>query len=290
MNKIIKIALSLVFIVLSIHNTYSFDIYAGDNQTEVWLDWHKIPWTDFLINSQVIDKWSSLHVERGSIYFNYLEGWSWKHANINLSKHWILNYSKTGVLSLDAWWMWIHSKDEFLSVNMKFLSVEILADSEVNLDQNELNSTIYVINWSAIVSLANWTKVELTTWNKFNLGYRDLDKENYDFYQNIDTFDTYFKISEWRIINFNRDNLYYEKERLLNEKYSVFLPKIDATIASLDLEKKKILNSQVVTFINNWNKKTEQLINILMYIEWLTSSDEKIINNGYELFKVNIDE
>jgi len=134
-------------------------------------------------------------VEKGSVSFN-IPG----EAHFSLNKNGELKYGKDSQMNLRSSALWIESQND-LVMDMKFASVKIGKDSVVNLEQNEVSSTIYLLKGTAEVENLAWVSTFLSQGKQLKISNKNASKEDLDLVALKEDFDDYFKISDWYLKN-----------------------------------------------------------------------------------------
>jgi len=169
----------------------------------VYANWKKSPIED----NTSFQKWEKIVVESGNVTISFP-----LFANMKLSENWELLYKEDGSLLLNSWNLWVESMKN-IDFAMKYAEVSIPSWDIVNLAQNDLESTIYSIDWEILVTNLAWKSVQIEKWKK--IAIKSKDSTSWDL--NLDTLKNpidYFKTTPWfkennwdKILSDNIDNL-----------------------------------------------------------------------------------
>ena len=140
-------------------------------------------------------KWEKLMVKDGSVSLSLV--WLW---NFRLNKLGELKYLENGDFSLYSWDLWLNSEDG-VNVDMRFASVKVWNNSNISFSQNEMGSTVYLVNWFAEVVNLAWESTVLASGQKITISRLDANKDDIDLSINKENIDDYYKQSDWFIIN-----------------------------------------------------------------------------------------
>ncbi len=153
-----------------------------------------------------ISLWKSekLSVEKGSVNIDFPFV-----AKMKLSKNWELSYKEDGTFYLESANLWVESMTD-IEIFMKYANVSMWAWVIANLNQNEIESTIYSIDWQVDVFSLAWVSVNLNWWNKISILAKDSTSNDIDLDWSVTSIDDYFKLSSWFTENGG--------EELLNKK------------------------------------------------------------------------
>ncbi len=118
----------------------------------------------------------------------------------NINKIWEFKYNEDSTFSLYSSDVWVDSKLP-LTVNMRYAVVNVGQNSHVNLTQNEVGSTVYLLDGMAEVKNLGWKSTVLSKWQKIMIASIDTTKTDVDLsLEKVDLDDT-FKSSDWYIRN-----------------------------------------------------------------------------------------
>lgn len=174
-------------------NSESFISYPGDHK-------EKIVWETMLY------KWEKIIVKEWIA--NLALSWI---GDLKVNKLWELKYLENGDLSLFSSDLWLNSS--FTSnVDMRFASVKVGENTHISFSQNEMWSTVYLINWFAEVSNQAWESSVLASGQKITISRLDASKADLDLSLLKENIDDYYKQSDWFIKNNWISYLKNEKE------------------------------------------------------------------------------
>ncbi len=163
-------------------NTESYVVYPWDYKKK--------------IDSEIsLYKWEKLIVKNGSVSLSLLWLWDFK-----LNKLWELKYNESWSFSLYSSDLWLNSSSE-VPVEMRFASVNVWNQSNISFSQNEMWSTVYLINWFAEVQNLAWASTVLAPWQKITVSRLNANKEDLDLTLSKEAIDDYYKQSDWFILN-----------------------------------------------------------------------------------------
>ncbi len=146
-------------------------------------------------NNSILYKWEKLVIKQGSISFN-LDN----KADISLDKLWILKYKVDWTLYLESSNLWVKANDD-INISMKFANISIKKWSVVSLNQNDVESTIYVLKGMAEVSNLAGVSTMVWQWQKVWVLVQSASNSNIDLSSLKTSLDDYFKLSDWFIQN-----------------------------------------------------------------------------------------
>lgn len=206
-DYIVPIVWLLIIIILI------FSIFSGDDTPEVdgenkvWLElvsnWSntesyiEYPW-DFKKKVEwdiSLYKWEKVIVNEWTVSLS-LE-WLW---DFKVNKLWEFKYLENWDFSLFSSDLWLNSI-KGLNLDMRFASVKVWDNTHIAFSQNEVWSTIYLINWSAEVSNLVWKSTVLANGQKITVSRLDASNEDIDLSMAKENIDDYYKQSDWFIMN-----------------------------------------------------------------------------------------
>jgi len=200
----------LLFILILIFNLFFWDNNTPkqiDLENKVWmeliLDWSnaesyieypwnykkKIEWDISLY------KWEKVIVKEGSISLSLL--WLW---NFKVNKLWELKYLENGNFSLFSSDLWLDSTS-WVNLDMRFANVTVGDNTNIAFSQNEMGSTVYLLNWFAEVENLAWESTVLASWQKITISRLNANSEEIDMSLLKEPIDDYYKQSDWFIKN-----------------------------------------------------------------------------------------
>lgn len=120
---------------------------------------------------------------------------------LNLNKLWSLLYSTENTFTL-------YSSDLFVNVSgntqfdLRYMQVNTTGENQVfNLSQNEVASTIYVLNGSVQVKNTAWVSVMVSKGERLSIVRNDASNKDIDLNSKKDMIDEYIKTDEWYLLN-----------------------------------------------------------------------------------------
>lgn len=150
-------------------------------------------------------KWEKIIVKTGTLTI--------REKNIGeyrLNKLWELKYNENGSFSLFSSDVWVKNKNP-ITIDMRFASLNIWENSILNLTQNDVLSTIYLLDGFVEVSNLAGKNTVLAPWQKIMIARTDAAKEDIDIALQKEDIDDYFKASDWFIKNNGESYLVEEK-------------------------------------------------------------------------------
>ncbi len=173
--------------------------YVNDSEIEISLNWTDT--TAYII----YESWKKVEIEdKISLWKSEtvsVEKWSINIdfpfiAKMKLSKNWELSYKEDWTFYLESANLWVESMTD-IEIFMKYASVSMWAWVITNLSQNEIESTIYSIDWNVEVFSLAWVSVNLSWWDKVSIWAKDSTSSDIDLNWFISPIDDYFKLSTW---------------------------------------------------------------------------------------------
>jgi len=140
-------------------------------------------------------KWEKIIVKDWAVSF-LLPG----KAELDLDKLWIVKYKEDWNLYLESSNLWIKAIDD-VNISMKFANVSLKKWTIVNLNQNDVESSVYVLDWLAEVSNLAWVSTVVWKWQKVWVLVQDASDKDIDLANLKTDLDDYFKLSDWFIKN-----------------------------------------------------------------------------------------
>ena len=181
--------------VNSDNNYENSDLWAIEVYLE-WIDalayivyesWKKveIEWIISLWKSEKlsVESWSAI------IDFPFL-------AKMKLSKNGEFTYKEDWSFYLESGNLWVESMSN-IDIFMKYANSSMWIWSIANFNQNELESTIYSIDWKIDVSSLAWISTSLNFWEKVSISSKDSTSNDIDLEWLKTEIDDYFKLSSW---------------------------------------------------------------------------------------------
>ncbi len=228
---------------ISENNSNAINIQLDDSDSKVSL-------IDENDKKTVITDWDSLNpgqsimVEKWSISFSI----PWE-ADFSLNKNGELKYEQNSKMNLISSALWVESQND-LEVDMKFGSIKIGKGSVVNLEQNEVSSTVYLLKWTAEVENLSWISTFLSQGKQIKISNKNASNDELDMVALKEDFDDYFKISDWYLKNNGSVALLSTSEDEINNSS---LDEIDWENDTLSLTwstqiKKPLITSNLLSF------------------------------------------
>ncbi len=175
-------------------NTNGITIKFDDSDTKatiISVDNNKTSISDW--NSLI--PWDTVVVEEGSVSFE-IPG----EAEMALNKNGELVYAKDSSILLNSSALWVRTQNDLI-MGMKFGEVKIWENSIVNLEQNEVSSTVYLLSGTAEVENLAWVSTFLSQWKQLKISNQEASQDDIDLSLSKEDFDDYFKISDWYLQN-----------------------------------------------------------------------------------------
>ncbi len=196
----------------------------------------------------------------------------WENYKFNIDKLWELKYNWDSSFSILNWNIWLDTEVD-LNIDMKFLSAKVFEKSHLSFIQNEVWSTIYVVDWMVEVNLDSGKSTVLKKSEKIEISKWNSNDENLNMDNKKEAIDDFFKTSEWFIINKGES---YSKEKEENSKES----STGSTVI-------RNLSSDNITFGNLVDESNVSSAEINIYWNYKDDEVEKIIINNKNLANIN---
>lgn len=174
-----KIGLELM---LDGSNTESYIVYPWDYKKQIEGDIS-------------LYKWEKVIVKEGSVSLSL----AWL-GNFRLNKLWEMKYLENWDFSLYSSDMWLDSTSG-MTVEMRFASVKIGDNTHVSFSQNEMWSTIYLLNGFAEVTNLAWESTVLWNGQKITISRLNANKSDIDLSIEKENIGDFFKQSDWFLRN-----------------------------------------------------------------------------------------
>lgn len=179
---------------VAVENKIWFDVNLNWASSEAyivyqWENKKKIEWDISLY------KWEKLIVKQWNVSLSM--NWLWK---FRLDKLWEFKYLENWDFSLYSSDLWLDSTSE-VNVDMKFAKVKVWANSHVSFSQNEMWSSVYLINWFAEVENLVGKATVLAAGQKITVARLDASKQDLDLSLAKENIDDFYKQSDWFILN-----------------------------------------------------------------------------------------
>ena len=134
-------------------------------------------------------------VKDGTVSLSLLGLWDFK-----LNKLWELKYLENWDFSLYSSDLWLNSVGG-VNIDMSYASVKVGDNTHISFSQNEMGSTVYLINWFAEVTNLVWESTVLASGQKITVSRLDASSEDIDLSLLKENIDDYYKQSDWFILN-----------------------------------------------------------------------------------------
>lgn len=157
----------------------------------IYDNWKKVEITD------TISLWKSekISVESWNVDINFPF-----FAQMKLSKNGEFTYNEDWTFNLDSGNLWLESMKD-IEIFMKYSSVKLPIWSVANLNQNEIESTIYSLKQNIDISNLAWININLPAWDKLSISSKNSTETEIDLESLKTPIDNYFKLSAWFTIN-----------------------------------------------------------------------------------------
>jgi len=121
-------------------------------------------------------------------------------AELDLDKLWIVKYKEDWTLYLESSNLWVKAIDD-LNISMKFANVSLKKGTIANLNQNDVESSVYVLDGIAEVSNLAWVSTVVWKGQKVWVLVQNASDKEVDLASLKTDLDDYFKLSDWFIKN-----------------------------------------------------------------------------------------
>lgn len=186
-------------------NTNGLNITLDSVNTEAYVQY---PW-DY---KKKIEAWLSLYKWEKIIVKTWTVTIQWKDiGEYKINKLWEVKYNEDGTLALFSSDLWVKNKKP-ITVNMRFANLNIWENSVLNLTQNDVLSTIYLLDGFVEISNLAGKNTVLAPWQKVMIARIDAAKEDIDISLQKEDLDDYFKASDWFILNNGELSLMQKKD------------------------------------------------------------------------------
>ena len=164
--------------------TQAVIINEKDKKSDVWI------WS-------FLSPWETLTVQNGDVWFEIDN-----IASMVLATNWELQYLPNSKMKLDSASLWVNAMQN-IEIETRYLNAKLWSNSIANFEQNEVWSTIYLMEWTAEVSNLAWQTTFLSKWKKIQITSQEASQDDLDLTELKSDFDTYFKLSDWYLKNIN---------------------------------------------------------------------------------------
>lgn len=121
-------------------------------------------------------------------------------GKFNLNRLWELKYNENGGLTLYSSDLWAQASKD-MSVEMRYAKLTLYANAVVNMSQNEVASTIYVLSGTAEVQNLVGISTVLQKGDKIVIMRNNANDKNTDISLSKETIDDYIKNDDWFVKN-----------------------------------------------------------------------------------------
>lgn len=217
-------------------------------------------------------KWEKLAIREWNVWLSLF--WLW---DLRLNKLWELEYLENGNFLLTSSDLWLNSISK-VNIDMRFAKVSVWENTNISFSQNEVESTIYLINWFAEVSNMAWKSSVLSSGQKITISRNDASSSEVDLTLLKENIDDYFKQSDWYILN-NWDS-YIKKEEVETSSWNIIKDIVsdDNIISFSNLSDNSNVSSAQIDIL--WNFSDENIIKITV------NQKEASINKIEKTFKI----
>ncbi len=154
-------------------------------------------------------------------------------AKMKLSENWEFKYMQDGSFYLESWDLWVESSRD-IDISMRYANASLSLWSISNLNQNELESSVYSIFWKVSVSNLASISTELKNGYKLSLKSSLSTSNEIDFDSLKSPIDDYFKLSSWFKNNGWEAILKEQNEEVSSLSWSLLPKKDSASLLSFD--------------------------------------------------------
>lgn len=280
-DYIIPVIFSLIIVVMLI----SFLNWWNENKKPS-TDVNNQLWVEVSINTEstkwyvtyVGGKKSELTETKNIFTWEKIEIQEWWNASLTLPNDswslklksmWELTYNWNNSFKLFASELWVDSSSA-IDVEMRYATIKTNWASVFSLSQNEVSSTIYVLQWKVDVTTIAGNKWTVSAWNKISIMRTNSNnsdfKINEENIQEIDEYtktnDEWFKLNNWNnYLNIleNWENLEINEKIALNSESMIEFTNIkdEETISNWDFTIKwDIVNELAYRIEINWEEAT----------------------------------
>ena len=117
-------------------------------------------------------------------------------AKFKLSENWEFSYKEDWVFYLESANLWVEAIKD-IDISMKYANVSLWVWSISNLNQNEIESTIYSIDWDVSISNLSWISGQVNNWYKVSIKSIESVSNDFDIDSNNKIIDDNFKLLDW---------------------------------------------------------------------------------------------
>lgn len=117
-------------------------------------------------------------------------------AKMKLSKNWEFLYKEDWSFFLDSWDLWVEAMKD-LEISMKYSTAWLSLWSISNLKQNELESTVYSIDWDVLISNLAWINSNIPNFYRNTIKSTESTSNDLDLKLSEKEIEDHFKLSSW---------------------------------------------------------------------------------------------
>jgi len=221
---------------------YELDFWSVDTEAFIEYTWGK---KEKIENATKIFKWEKLIVKEWNVSLDI-----WNNTHINVDKIWEMKFNSDNSYSLFSSNMWISSWKPF-DIDMRYAKIKSSSRATLSLSQNEVGSSIYVLDGTVEVKNLSGQATFVGKWQKITISRIDASKEDIDLSLSKNDLDNYFKWSDWFLEN-NGASFLLKKEEEISWTWSS-----DSTT-----EMKKFSSILNIDSIKDESNVTEKTMNI----------------------------
>ena len=252
---------------LNNENQVWINVALGSDSSEAYVIY---PWDNKKQIEQNIAlyKWEKIVVKNWTVSLDFPSIW-----NMNLNKIWELKYNEDWELFLFSSDLWVNNTSP-VDINMRYWTAKLWENSVVSLTQNEMWSTVYLIDWFVETSNITGRSTVLAKWQKITIPRQDSTSTDVNLSLLKESIDDYFKSSDWFIKN---NGEFYLSQNLDNISSSTSTWQIiSSSIISFDnlFDESSVQSSSIDI---NW-KYNDEISKITL--NWLSAS----LNEGNKTF------
>ena len=265
----------LLLIIILIFNAFSWSDTNNANvqvENKVWLNidlggsmpesFISYPWDhkEKIVWDTMLYKWEKIIVKEwtANLSLPFV-------GNLKVNKLWELKYSEDGNFYLYSSDLWLNSINQ-VRVDMRFASVNVWENTHIAFSQNEMWSTVYLINWFAEVSNKVWKSTVLAWWQKITISRLDASKEDLDLSLLKENIDDYYKQSDWFILNnwasYLKDNNVEEDNEEKTSTWKISVQNTTWLISFSNLYDEANVSSSLINI--SWNFVNENIDRIIL--------------------------
>ena len=193
----------------------------------------------------VYDSWKKVQIEESFSLWKLekivVESWSVlmdfpSVAKMKLSENWEFTYKEDWSFYLESWDLWVEPFKD-LDISMKYANALLSVWSVSNLNQNEIESSLYSLLWRTSLSNLVWITSSVGNWEKLWIKSIDSASNDIDLDSYKTPIDDYFKLSEWFNSNWWEEVLsknITESEIEFNSTWSLLIEEDTSSLITFD--------------------------------------------------------